>query len=99
MKGKTIINRLIIGILSIVLMGFLIPQNLKMPVVGADSNSYYHETVRYEGWGSSLVHEGVDVLAKQGTRVHSATWGIVLAAMELGKGGKFVLILGPKLLV
>ena len=36
-----------IGILSIILIGFLIPQNLRMPVVGADSNSYNHETFWY----------------------------------------------------
>ena len=86
----------IIGILSIILVGFLIPQNLKMPVVGADSNDYNHETFWYEGWGTSIVHKGVDVFAKKGTRVNSATGGIVLMTAERGKGGKFVVILGPK---
>ena len=37
-------------ILSIILVGFLISQNLRMPVVGADSNDYNHETFWYEGW-------------------------------------------------
>ena len=86
----------IIGILSIILVGFLIPQNFKMPVVGADSNRYNHETFWYEGWGTSIVHKGVDVFAKKGTSVHSSTKGIVLATADYGKGGKFVLILGPK---
>ena len=62
----------------------------------ADSNSYNHETFWYEGWGTSIVHKGVDVFAEKGTSVHSATWGIVLATVEYGKGGKFVLILAPK---
>ena len=93
---KKWIKRITIGILSIILVGFLIPQNLKMPVVGADSNSYNHETFWYEGWGTSIVHKGVDVFAKKGTSVHSATWGIVLLATEYGKGGKFVVTLGPK---
>ena len=83
-------------ILSIILIGLLIPQNLKMPVVGADNNSYNHETFWYEGWGSSIVHKGIDVFAKKGTSVHSATKGIVLVTTEYGKGGKFVLVLGPK---
>ena len=83
-------------ILSIIVIGLLIPQNLKMPVVGADDNSYNHETFWYEGWGSSIVHKGIDVFAKKGTSVHSATWGIVIMATEYGKGGKFVLVLGPK---
>ena len=93
---KKWIKRITIGILSIILVGFLVPQNLKMPVVGADSNSYNHETFWYEGWGTSIVHKGVDVFAKKGTSVHSATWGIVLLAIEYGKGGKFVVTLGPK---
>ena len=83
-------------ILSIIVIGLLIPQNLKMPVVGADDNSYNHETFWYEGWGSSIVHKGIDVFAKKGTSVHSATKGIVLITTEYGKGGKFVLVLGPK---
>ena len=37
---KKWIKRTIIGILSIILVGFLIPQNLKMPVADADSNEY-----------------------------------------------------------
>ena len=83
-------------IAAIVLIGMLIPQNLKMPVVGADSNDYNHQTFWHEGWGTSIVHKGVDVFAKRGTSVHPATWGVVLATAERGKGGKFVVILGPK---
>ena len=83
-------------IAAIVLIGMLIPQNLKMPVVEASNNDYNHETFWYEGWGTSIVHKGVDVFAKRGTSVHSATWGVVLATAERGKGGKFVLVLGPK---
>ena len=93
---KKWIKIILIAILLIIIIGLLIPQNLKMPVVGADSNSYNHETFWYEGWGSSIVHKGVDVFAKKGTKVNSATIGIVLMATEYGKGGKFVLVLGPK---
>ena len=93
---KKWIKRIVIVILSIILLGFLIPQNLKMPVAGADDNDYNHETFWYEGWGTSIVHKGIDVFAKKGTRINSATWGIVLIAAEYGKGGKFVLVLGPK---
>ena len=66
---KSIILRTLLSITTIVLLGLLIPQNLKMPVVGADSNSYNHETFWYDGWGTSIVHKGIDVLAKKGTRV------------------------------
>lgn len=93
---KRIILRIVLVVVAIVLLGLIIPQNLKMPVVGADGNSYNHKTFWYEGWGTSIVHKGIDVFAKRGTRVNSATWGIVLLATEYGKGGKFVVVLGPK---
>ena len=93
---KRILLRTISVIASIVVIGMLLPQNLKMPVVGASNNDYNHETFWYEGWGTSIVHKGVDVFAKKGTRINSATWGLVLTTAERGKGGKFVVILGPK---
>ncbi|MBR5477185.1 MAG: M23 family metallopeptidase [Bacteroidaceae bacterium] len=86
----------LITILSIIVIGLLLPQNLKMPVVGASSNDYNHDTFWYEGWGTSIVHKGVDVFAKRGTSINSSTCGIVLATAERGKGGKFVVVLGPK---
>lgn len=93
-------RRIFLKILSVIFViigiGMLMPQNLKMPVVGANNHSYNHNTFWYGGWGSSVVHKGIDVFAKRGTSVHSATIGIVLFTAELGKGGKFVLVLGPK---
>ena len=89
-------KKVLFFLMVIILVGLLVPQNLKMPVVGADNNSFNHETFWYEGWGTSIVHKGIDVFAKKGTNVHSATWGIVIATAEYGKGGKFVLVLGPK---
>ena len=41
---KKHLKKTIIEILSIILVGFLIPQNLRMPVVGADNSDYNHET-------------------------------------------------------
>lgn len=93
---KRILLRTISVIAAIVVIGMLLPQNLKMPVVGASNNDYNHETFWYEGWGTSIVHKGVDVFAKKGTRINSATCGIVLMTAERSKGGKFVVILGPK---
>ena len=93
---KKILLRTLLVLATIFVAGLLIPQNLQMPVVGADDNSYNHETFWYEGWGTSIVHKGIDVFAKRGTSVHSATIGIVLLTAEYGKGGKFVIVLGPK---
>ena len=93
---KKILLGTLLFIIVIVSVGMLIPQNLQMPVVGADDKSYNHETFWYEGWGTSIVHKGIDVFARRGTRVNSATIGIVLLTAEYGKGGKFVVVLGPK---
>lgn len=90
------IKIIMLGILIIAIVGFVVPQDLRMPVAGANANSYNHETFWYEGWGSSVVHKGVDIFAKRGTPIHSSTLGIVVAASEGGKGGKYVVILGPK---
>ena len=93
---KKILLGTLLFIIVIVSVGMLIPQNLQMPVVGADDKSYNHETFWYEGWGTSIVHKGIDVFARRGTKVNSATIGIVLLTAEYGKGGKFVVVLGPK---
>lgn len=90
------IKIVMLGIVIIAIAGFVVPQDLRMPVAGANANSYNHETFWYEGWGSSVVHKGVDIFAKRGTPIHSSTLGIVVAASEGGKGGKYVVILGPK---
>lgn len=90
------IKIVMLGIVIIAIAGFVVPQDLRMPVAGANANSYNHETFWHEGWGSSVVHKGVDIFAKRGTPIHSSTLGIVVAASEGGKGGKYVVILGPK---
>ena len=49
---KKILLRTLLVLATIFVAGLLIPQNLQMPVVGADDNSYNHETFWYEGWGT-----------------------------------------------
>ena len=77
-------------------IGLLLPQNLQMPVDGANQHSYHPKSFWHEGWGSSIVHKGVDIFAKKGTPIHASTYGLVIGNSEVGKGGKVVLVLGPK---
>lgn len=58
-----LIWKMLFGILGIIILGLLIPQNLKMPVEGANSKSYNPKTFWYEPW-SAGVHRGVDIFAK-----------------------------------
>lgn len=77
-------------------MGLMIPQNLKMPVQGATKSDYNSKSFWFYPWGKSVTHKGVDIFAKKGTPIHSATWGIVLYSGKISMGGNFVLVLGPK---
>lgn len=92
-KKRRIKRKILLGIL---LVGFLLPQKLVMPVKGASSKDYHPESFWYYPWGKSVVHHGVDVFARAGTPVHSSTIGIVVFKGVLGLGGNTVLVLGPK---
>ena len=77
-------------------IGICIPQNLEMPVQGATKSDYNSESFWYYPWGKSVTHKGVDVFAKDGCPIHSSVNGLVLFTGEVGMGGNFVLVLGPK---
>lgn len=94
-KGK----KIGLGILAVLLVLLLIPQEVQNPVEGAGKNSYHHETF-WCPWGDHH-HHGIDVFAKKGTPIHSAVpLGIVIAttsADSYGKanlGGNTVSVLG-----
>jgi len=93
---KKIIKRTFIVLASIILLGFCIPQNLKMPVQGATSKDYNKNSFWFYPWGTSGTHKGIDIFADKGTTMYSATRGIVIGTGSQSKGGKYVLILGPK---
>lgn len=67
-----------------------------MPVVGGNSGSYNQESFWYYPWGRSGTHKGVDIFATKGTRVISATKGLVVYRGRFFSGGNVVLVLGPK---
>lgn len=83
-------------LLVVIIVGFLFPQNLKMPVSGATKADYNAKSFWFYPWGKSVTHKGVDIFAKSGTLVTSATKGVVLTTGTLRNGGNYVLVLGPK---
>ena len=83
-------------LLIIFVIGFLIPQSYKMPVVAATINSYAQNSYWAYPWGKSVTHKGVDIFARKGTAVHSATYGVVVYEGQINRGGNVVLVLGPK---
>lgn len=80
----------------ILIIGFLLPQSFVMPVEGASKGDYNQESFWYYPWGKSVTHKGVDIFAREGRNVLSATYGIVLYNGPMGRGGNVILILGPK---
>jgi hypothetical protein len=93
---KIKLSKSFLYIVTIIVIGFCIPQNLRMPVEGAAKSSYNQQSFWYYPWGKSVTHKGVDIFAKNGTKVFSATNGIVLFQGEIPIGGKIIFILGPK---
>ena len=82
--------------LGLLIAGFFLPQKLIIPVENAATNSWAKNSFWAYPWGSSITHKGIDIFADKGTNVISATHGIVVYTHEGGKGGKSVMILGPK---
>lgn len=90
------LKRLLYCITAIVLLGFVIPEPRQIPVQYATSADWHKDTFWYEPWGTSGVHKGVDIFAKEGTAVQATTHHIILFKGQLAKGGNVVLALGPK---
>lgn len=82
--------------LVLIVAGFLLPQNMIIPVKDATTKSWDEKSFWAYPWGTSITHKGVDVFAEKGTDVVASTHGIVIYTHEGGKGGKSVMMLGPK---
>jgi peptidoglycan LD-endopeptidase LytH len=83
-------------LLTIISIGLIIPEQIKIPVDGASNKDWNHNTFWYEPWGKSGVHKGIDIFSSKGTPVLSSTSGIILYKGQLQMGGKVIVILGPK---
>lgn len=89
-------KRIFLGLVLLGIIGLLIPQQLQMPVVGADSGNYNAQSFWAYPWGKSVTHKGVDIFADKGAPVKAATSGIVLYVGTIKMGGNAVFVLGPK---
>lgn len=70
-----------------------LPSRLPVPVKGVDRDELK------DTWGAarsqSSSHEGIDILAPRGTKVYSATEGLIADLRNNNLGGKVIWILGP----
>ena len=85
-----------LGLLAVLVAGLLLPERIQIPVAGATARDWNPKSFWFEPWGSSGVHKGIDIFGKTGTPVLSTTDGVVLFTGEIAKGGKVVLVLGPR---
>lgn len=83
-------------LLIILIIGLIIPQNIQMPVTGAGNADFNHQSFWFYPWGRSGTHKGVDIFAKKGTTIKSATSGLVVYSGQNEMGGNIALVLGPK---
>ncbi len=86
----------LVTLITVALVGVLIPDARLIPVQGASSKDWNSESFWYEPWGVSGVHKGIDIFAKQGTPVRASSSGVVLYQGTLGMGGHVVAVLSAK---
>jgi peptidoglycan LD-endopeptidase LytH len=96
MKWKRFLKYFLLGAVILLIIGYCIPQNLEMPVKGANRHSYDQQSFWAYPWGKSVTHKGVDIFAKAGTDVGASTPGLVVFTGTLTRGGNAVIVLGPK---
>ena len=95
-RRRSLAIKIFCCLIVILAVGFLLPQDIAMPVEGATRNSYAQNSFWAYPWGESVTHKGVDIFAPEATPVHSATKGMVVWTGQNRLGGNFVLVLGPK---
>ncbi len=71
------------------------PPIIMMPVKGASRSSYDQKSFGAPRQGHT--HKGVDIFARKGTDVLSATSGLVIFAGYLSLGGKAITVISPDL--
>lgn len=76
--------------------GFVLPEQLQLPVDDATPKDWHSESYWYYPWGNSGVHKGIDIFAVEGAPVRATTGGFVIYGGTIEMGGNVVLILGPK---
>lgn len=84
------------GVAAVVVAGLCVPNPQVIPVEGASTHDWNHETFWYAPWGLSGVHRGIDIFAQEGAGVIAATGGLVVYSDEIPVSGNLVIILGPK---
>ena len=87
---------MILLLLSVFLVGWIIPETVRVPVRGATASDWNPQSFWYYPWGRSGTHKGIDIFARLGTPVLAASDGLVLHTGWDSMGGNIVLVVGAK---
>lgn len=87
---------IVLVLLSVFMVGWFIPETSRVPVSGATAADWNPQSFWYYPWGRSGTHKGIDIFAKLGTPVLSASDGLVVSTGFDSLGGNYVLIMGAK---
>ena len=61
----SVATKIFAGSFVLLIIGFIIPQEIKMPVKGATRKSYSQNSFWAYPWGKSITHKGVDIFGKE----------------------------------
>lgn len=89
-------RQFIFGVLMVIVAGFMIPEQLVIPVKSATAKDWHPRSFWYEPWGVSGTHKGIDIFADKGTALISSGAAVVLYSGEISLGGNVILTIGPK---
>lgn len=95
-RGRKVARRFGLALAIVLFAGFLIPEDVVIPVTGATSADWHPDSFWYEPWGASGVHKGIDIFGTGEQDVVASTAGIVLFRGTVERGGNVVVILGPR---
>ena len=86
---------LVLGIITIIVTIYYSYADWKFTAPVKGSNKYSYEQKGFGAPRDGHKHKGVDIFAKSGTPVISASKGLVIYTGVLSLGGNVVLVLGP----
>jgi len=92
----TLIKKILKILLIIVIIGYLIPNNISSPISENNISKIDPESFWYYPWGESGVHKGIDIFSEKGTIILSPVSGFVIKKGYGTVAGNYIYIIGPK---
>ena len=91
-----LLKKLFQFLLIIIIIEYLIPNNISSPIAKNDIDKIDPESFWYYPWGESGVHKGIDIFCKKETNILSPVYGFVFKKGYGSIGGNYIYIIGPK---